>query len=219
MRSVRWLPGWIVAVALAVSGAGCTKAPDANRAVPIASSIRLGLPDEPGQPLQISGIFRDEHGEPVVNRLVRVTQDDASGAFDQLSGTLRTDEYGRFLVRTVFPFTHGGSPGYVNFQAVGRAFPGGPIAVLAISAPDARGTAGNGMRASSGADGVWRVTADVEPGYNGLDNGIPLGRAPLRDQPPGAVRGRAPAAASPPVRTRFTLEDSGGRRAPDPAPH
>jgi len=91
---VRWLPRSIVAVVLSVSGAGCTRAPDADRAVPVPSSIRLGSPEEPGQPLVITGILRDADGEPVANRVVGVTHDDAHGAFDRLSGTLE-DSGGR----------------------------------------------------------------------------------------------------------------------------
>jgi hypothetical protein len=208
MRALRWLPSAIVCLMLSPSGVACSKPGRTDLAAPMPSSIRIASPDEPGQPLEIRGSYRDEHGEPVANRVVRVSQDDASGAFDRLSGTLRTDAYGRFLVRTVFPLSHGASPGQIRFQAAGGALSGGPVAVLELSAPDARGTAGNGIRVTAGTDGVWRVSAEVRPGYNGPEHMIPVDRPALPGRATDAAKGRAGGGTSRPVRTRFTLEDS-----------
>ena len=208
MRGVRLISRLVMCVALAVSGVACNLTPPDDRSAPTESSIRIASPEEPGQPLVISGILRDANGAPVANRVVRVTHDDARGASDRLSGTLRTDDYGRYLVRTVFPFAHGGNPAIVYFEVPGRVFPGQPTALLELSAPEARGSAGSGFRAIAGADGVWRVTADLRPGYNGPRNAVlPARRAPQAPRS-GALLVRPIDPDSRPVRTRFTLEDS-----------
>jgi hypothetical protein len=193
-----------LAAALAFSTTACG-APHEDGAAPTAWSIRIASPNEPGQPLELYGSLRDRHGAPLTKRSVRVSQEDASGAWDRLEGTLRTDEYGRYRVRTVFPHSHGGSPAYVYFQTTGQFPPGEPAAVLALSAPDARGSAASGLRVVPGPDGVWRMTADLRPGYNDRENTVPFGGPTRLDRSPGALPSRPPA---PPVRTRFTIEDS-----------
>lgn len=193
-----------VAATLACSLAGCG-ARDGGSEAPAAWSIRIASPGEPGQPLELYGIIRDANGVPLARRRVRVSQVDASGDWDRLTGTLRTDEYGRFRVRTVFPRSHGGSPANVYFEIQGRFLHAEQAAVLALSAPDARGSAASGLLAVAGPDGVWRITTDVRPGYNDRQNTVPFGGAARPERASGALPARPPA---PPVRTRFTLEDS-----------
>lgn len=210
----RWCPtgsllATSVAATLALALTACDAPRGEGRAAPQAWSIRIASPDEPGQPLELHGILRDRRGAPLPNRSVRVSQEDASGAWDRLQGTLRTDEYGRYRVRTVFPHSHGGSPAYVYFQIQEGILFTQRAAVLALSAPDARGSAASGLRMIPGPDGVWRLSADLRPGYNDRENTLPFGGPALQVRAPGALPSRPPA---PPVRTRFTLEDSARAR-------
>lgn len=86
-------------------------------------------------------------------------------------GRLRTDEYGRYGVRTVFPRSRAGGPALVEIQF---GEPYRAAAVLALAAPGATGSAANGYASLRGSDGVYRLTHDIAPGYNGPGPGYAL---------------------------------------------
>lgn len=76
------------------------------------SRILMVLPEEPGEPLEVSGTVREADGTPVSNALVYAFQTDASGHYTRdgmdegnprLFGYLRTDDRGRFAFRTIRP--------------------------------------------------------------------------------------------------------------------
>lgn len=81
------------------------------------ASARLAPPDEPGEPLIVSGTVRDTEGKPVAGALVYVFHADAKGyytparAMDEpnarLFGYMKTGADGRYEFRTIRP---GGYP-------------------------------------------------------------------------------------------------------------
>jgi protocatechuate 3,4-dioxygenase beta subunit len=90
------------------AAAGCA-APDP----PGGSFLTLAAPGEPGERLSISGTVVDHSGRPVAGAGLHVYQTDASGRYTperpmdephaRLSGRIRTDEGGRFELRTIRP--------------------------------------------------------------------------------------------------------------------
>lgn len=85
------------------------------------SRSRLAPPDEPGEPLELSGIVRDASGQPRAGIVVYAYQTDRGGIYPKdprlsgaaarhgrLRGWARTDADGRYAFRTIRP---GGYPG------------------------------------------------------------------------------------------------------------
>ncbi|HYU32858.1 MAG TPA: hypothetical protein VEW48_11910 [Thermoanaerobaculia bacterium] len=99
--------GWLLPAA-----AGCV-APNP----PSDSSLTLTAAGEPGTKLLISGTVTDQSGRPVAGAGLHVYQTDASGRYTlersmdeahaRLSGRIRTDDGGHFVLRTIRP---GGYP-------------------------------------------------------------------------------------------------------------
>lgn len=84
-------------------------------------SATLSAPDEPGEPLEISGLVKDVNGKPLPAALMHVFQTDAEGYYtpadkqtgrmnepqSRLFGYVRTDDGGRYKLTTIRP---GGYP-------------------------------------------------------------------------------------------------------------
>jgi protocatechuate 3,4-dioxygenase beta subunit len=97
---------------------------------PSGSSLILAAADEPGIRLSISGTVVDQKGQPVAGASLHVYQTDASGRYTperamdesnaRLSGRLRTDDKGRFGLRTIHP---GGYPKPVKLGDRERKIP------------------------------------------------------------------------------------------------
>jgi protocatechuate 3,4-dioxygenase beta subunit len=68
------------------------------------TTLTLGQPGDPGQPLRISGWVRDSSGNPIAGATVYVRQTDDSGTYTaQYQGSLKTDKDGRYRLVTVLP--------------------------------------------------------------------------------------------------------------------
>jgi protocatechuate 3,4-dioxygenase beta subunit len=127
---------------------------------PVAEITIVG-PDEPGDPLEVSGTVRDADGAPVGDALVYVFQTDASGHYTRdgmnerrarLFGYVRTDAEGRYAFRTIRP---GRDPGedegvdqHIHFE---------------ITAPSRRAT--QSARLGFADDPVWRRTERAAPAW------------------------------------------------------
>ena len=93
----------------------------------VASSVTLVDASEPGTPLVIFGQVFAADGHVIPKAQILVYQADASGEYGtspktqwaRLSGRLKTDSLGRYLVHTVRPGSYGG-PAHVHF-AIGRS--------------------------------------------------------------------------------------------------
>lgn len=101
---------------------------------PARRSLRIVAPDEPGQPLVLSGTVRDPDGRPVPRALVSLYQTDdagwyapgsSSGRNARLFGRVVGDDAGRWRVRTVVPGYYADSDGnglrhvHIGFRAEG----------------------------------------------------------------------------------------------------
>ena len=93
--------------------------------------LTLAPPSEPGTPLVIDGTLLGPDGDPLPDTEVRVYQTDAEGYYARgedgkdlgwrharLDGTLRTDDRGRFRVRTIRPagYPDRPTPQHVHFR-------------------------------------------------------------------------------------------------------
>ncbi|HJR58162.1 MAG TPA: hypothetical protein VJ813_02135 [Vicinamibacterales bacterium] len=80
----------------------------------------LTLKDEPGLPLIVSGVVRDDHGAPIAGAVVSVFQTDANGHYTRaavmdepharLFAFIRTGDDGRFEFTTIRPGAYPGRP-------------------------------------------------------------------------------------------------------------
>lgn len=91
----------------------------------LSSSVRLGAADEPGVPLRLTGVVRDEAGKPRGGIVLYFYQTDASGLYPpggsgrtpdgklhgRLRGWARTGSDGTYTVETIRP---GGYPGDIE---------------------------------------------------------------------------------------------------------
>jgi protocatechuate 3,4-dioxygenase beta subunit len=114
-------PPILVGFLLLAAVAAPTIADDCRTEDSRASSCTMVSPDEPGDPLVLEATLVDPEGRPVAGARVHVYQTDTSGYYapqdaqtgrmserdPRLAAYLRTDDAGRFRVRTIRP---GGYP-------------------------------------------------------------------------------------------------------------
>ena len=100
--------------------------------LPPACQVQPAPENEPGTPLIICGtLLRKENQEPLPNASILVYHTDSKGDYGQsvqskpetarLSGTVQTDEQGRFLVTTILPGQYNikGPGGHIHLQVEG----------------------------------------------------------------------------------------------------
>ncbi len=100
----------------------------------LASSAILVSPDEPGEPLHVSGtVYGSDGTTPVGGVVLYVYHTDARGyyaeemmdnAHPRLSARLETDAEGRYEFRTVKPgpYPHGGVAAHIHYIAEGGGY-------------------------------------------------------------------------------------------------
>jgi protocatechuate 3,4-dioxygenase beta subunit len=97
------------------------------------SEALLTLPGEPGRRLRVSGVVRDEQGQPIAGALVYVYHTDARGLYSQdgkdeqnprIFGYLRTAADGTYGFRTVRPASYPDSDvkQHVHYQVEAEGF-------------------------------------------------------------------------------------------------
>jgi hypothetical protein len=128
----------LAAVLLFPLGA-CSRQGAEPNAFEVRSFVRILPPEVKGPELELRGTARDEKGKPLAN-CVLVLSLEAPDA-GTIIGRLRTDEYGRYGVRTVFPRSRAGVPALLEIQF---GEPYRAAAVLALAAPGGTGSAANG---------------------------------------------------------------------------
>lgn len=166
----------VLAAIVLVSLVGCSqRGAEPNAFVPRAFA-RILPPRANGPEFELRGVLRDEHGAPLRNHALVISYD-APGV-GEIVGRLRTDEYGRYGVRMVFPRSQAGSPAFIAF-GFGDSYRGGGGG-LALAVPGATGTAANGLKSIRGGDGVYRLMRDLQPGYIGPGIVYPMWDSLLR---------------------------------------
>ncbi len=99
-----------------------------------ASQSRLAPPDEPGEPMRIEGVVRDQRGRPVAGVIVYAYHTDKSGRYPRDSDTRQTaaarhgrlrgwatsDDGGRYVFETIrpggYPFSR--DPAHVHMHVI-----------------------------------------------------------------------------------------------------
>lgn len=106
-----------------VVSAPAIAAPDPRDAPATSWDIRLGAPGDPGEPFEMTGIVREPDGTVVRGRKVFIHHADNKGQYVQrpsgpmrYAGTLRTDDQGRYRIRTILPGGYGGAPGHIHYE-------------------------------------------------------------------------------------------------------
>jgi protocatechuate 3,4-dioxygenase beta subunit len=141
--------------------------------------------DEPGAPLVVSGIVRDESGSPIASALVYVFQTSDNGSYSsrggnagdmgdslnpRIFGYMKTGADGKYEFRTIRPgqYPNDGPPAHVHYEISAPGFE--TKATELMFEDDSRMTEGTKKwvleagfvigKPARGDDGVSRVTAD-----------------------------------------------------------
>ncbi len=176
-----------LAVLAALGLAATTAAQPPSEPDPPSASLswqaRIAPPDEPGEPLIISGrVFDPDGRQPVANVVVYAYHTDVKGLYTpsgaarppRLQGWARTDTDGRYEFRTIrpAPYPGDGPPAHVHFHLGGAGYPrqeaeelrfeGDPkLTKDMIELSRREGRFGGVRPLARGADGVWRCTFDL----------------------------------------------------------
>ncbi len=147
---------------------------------------RLAPSDEPGEPMELTGIVRTQDAMPAAGIIVYAYQTDAQGLYPpdpasrhgRLRAWCRTDEQGRYTFRTIRPGAYPGrtEPEHIHLHIIeqGRCtyyiddvvFEDDPKLTTEMRTR-ARNRAGSGLTAPErGDDAIWRVTRDITLGEN-----------------------------------------------------
>lgn len=148
--------------------------------------VTMVTPEEPGEPLVVSGRILKENGEPLAGALVYVYQTDKEGVYSSGGGNagtmgdslnprlfayMRTGSDGKYEYRTIKPgqYPQNGPPAHVHYEV--SAYQHEPVVTELMFEGDSRLTArsrkefeGNGFiisKTTRGDDGVLRCVCDV----------------------------------------------------------
>ena len=172
----------ITALAVLYFGPGMLFLYVASGAGAPASSAVLVSPDEPGEPLLVTGTVVGPDGEtPVAGVELYAYHADATGVYNEpndntnprLKATVRTGADGRYQLRTIKPAAYpgGGIPAHIHYRLSGGGFPdqradlhfeGDPYLSERAKARSAeRGRFGSIRPLEKGDDGGWLVVFDI----------------------------------------------------------
>jgi protocatechuate 3,4-dioxygenase beta subunit len=149
-------------------------------------SATLVTPDEPGEPLIVSGRILDEAGKPVAAALVYVFHTGNDGVYStkggnfgsmgdslnpRLFGYLRTGADGKYEYRTIRPgqYPNSGPPAHVHYEVTARGYEKKITELMfegdsRLTDRSRRAFVAEGFIISKlrrGEDGVWRCECDV----------------------------------------------------------
>jgi hypothetical protein len=95
----------------------------------------------------------------------------------RLAGVLRTDDHGRYRIRSIFPGTYG-YPAHVHFEVLEEPFGMGFVNVR----PEGRQAPSpeQSVIVKRAKDGVWRLAWDLRPSRSGPETTTPTLRYPSR---------------------------------------
>lgn len=155
-----------------------------ERPATIGSSVTIGGEKEPGERLVITGrVYRTDRKAPAAGVLLYIYQTDASGVYNhedgswqkpRLNGWFRTDQEGRYEIRTIKPgsYPRGRNPAHIHLVIAPESgparwldaflFEGDPF----LSADDRQrssrsGTFSDVMKIRKEKDGLLRCERDI----------------------------------------------------------
>ncbi len=148
-----------------------------------ASSAVLTSPDEPGEPLLVTGtVYGPDGTTPAAGVELYAYHTDAEGLYSEtndntdprLEATVRTGADGRYQLRTIkpAPYPGGGVPAHIHYRISGGGFPdqradlnfaGDPyLSSRAVERSAEHGRFGSISPLEKGAGGVWQVVFDLK---------------------------------------------------------
>jgi len=149
-----------IVLAFCIAG-DAAAAPDPRDAPATSWDVSLGGPGARGEPLEMTGIVREPDGTVVRGRKVFIDHADDKGQYVEhpggplrFAGTLRTDDQGRYRIRTIFPGGYAGAPAHVHYEILEPVRIPGFVPVRRVGRGD--------FVAKRGRDGVWRLTVDLK---------------------------------------------------------
>ena len=162
---------------LLLAPASAASAENPREREPAGWDVRLAAQGEPGEPFEMSGTVLDAKGAPLAGAKLFVYHADAAGQYARGSGqtlrlaaTLRTDERGRYRIRSVFPGMYGGVPAHVHYEFLEPALGASEVQ---LKRKGGEGPAG-AVPVARDRDGVWRLTRQLTPhGARGGSSGGP----------------------------------------------
>ncbi len=172
----------IAALAVLYFGPGLLFLYVARGAEPAASAVVVS-PEEPGEPLVVTGTVYGPDGEtPAAGVELYAYHTDATGVYNEpndntnprLKATVRTGADGRYRLRTIkpAPYPGGGVPAHIHYRLSGGGFPdqraelhfeGDPyLSARATARAAERGQFGSIRPLERDDDGVWHVVFDIK---------------------------------------------------------
>jgi hypothetical protein len=181
-RAVVWTAAWFVCTATTVSAAT-----NPRDKAPVSWDVRLAPADEPGEPFEMWGTALDAQSKPIPGAKLFVYHADSAGQYARGSGaplrlaaTLRTNEHGRYRIRSVFPGGYGGFPAHVHYEYLSPSFAAG---FLNVSRQGSRDRSGE-VAVPRDSDGVWRLHVNLTPYLRGRSTSSALIRGNGRSEAP-----------------------------------
>jgi protocatechuate 3,4-dioxygenase beta subunit len=178
----------------------------------VRSPAVICRPDEPGEPLTVSGVVRGSRGEPIPHAVVDVWQAAADGRYEHQDETqpkwnlrrrIEVDEQGRYEFRTVLPAPYeipkdgpvgallraversAFRPGHIHYRVTAEGYE--PVTTMVFIAGDRW----------LDSDAVWAVKEDLVVNVEDTPGGerrmsfdITLAPASVESEAPAAVGGR-----------------------------
>lgn len=154
----------------------------------LSSIARIAPPEEPGEPMRITGIVHDQRGDPVPGVIVYAYHTNAEGMYPpaqpfrgqaayrhgELRAWVRSDSLGRYGFDTIRPASypdndipahvhmHVIEPGCCTYYLTSIHFTGDPLLSPEERARVREGRGGSGLvTPERDANGVWVVTRDI----------------------------------------------------------
>jgi len=190
------MPGAARAAApVPVIGGPCERCEAVFEGMPerVPSRARVAPPDEPGEPLRITGTVRDAEGRPAEGVIVYAYHTNAAGRYPRgpeswsamarrhglLRAWARTDSLGRYAFDTIRPASYPNTtiPQHVHMHVIEPEcctyviddvrFDDDPLLTPARRPSTTRARGGPGVATPHrDAEGVWQVTRDIVLGEN-----------------------------------------------------
>jgi protocatechuate 3,4-dioxygenase beta subunit len=157
----------------------------------LTSTARIAPPDEPGEPMRITGTVYDQDGEPAPGVIVYAYQTNANGVYPpaeafrgqaayrhgELRAWVRSDGQGRYRFDTIRPASYPNNdipahvhmhviePGCCTYYLTSIHFADDPLLTAEERERVREGRGGSGLvTPERDASGVWLVTRDIHLG-------------------------------------------------------